>query len=427
MVIVNLDERLKEITSSSSKVIERFITDIKVSIDPLVRLLPLAPLTPGPDATSRLECRKANLSKAIRLDGKDIDVEYTIIEQSKWFGESRHRATVILRQGEMFEGFCYFLPTKKTPIDPEQVELGVEVVEQFCIIAKLSPDSEISLMRLVTSVAGCADFELEFLKRKNRFAQTLYSANLTEVQKTVLNACDKLQVLLTAEKLQEKLNQSITTEVDRAKAKLETLVKSVETSFAELHQKRTQELEAKMAECDKKVRLLDEKLNPHRIKLDASFDHAVAQFEEFFPDHEQNYHYQNTYNTKVDSYLRTFYLLLLKKDLGENPAQVSIEDAVHIIGLIRTTCYLANNRPSAAELREIYAGFRAVLDFLQKHEISTEEAIKKLENISQLRKNKKPEVEVFLELTFAYDFDMNLYRAGLHNLNARSKSDLGLK
>ena len=79
-----------------------------------------------------------------------------------------------------------------------------------------------------------------------------------------------------------------------------------------------------------------------------------------------------------------------------------------------------------SELRKIYAGVRAVIDYLRQFELSASQIMKLLNEEAKGKKN-KPTVEEFIEAALHYDFDMKKHTKGLHPHGAQEKKALGLK
>jgi hypothetical protein len=110
----------------------------------------------------------------------------------------------------------------------------------------------------------------------------------------------------------------------------------------------------------------------------------------------------------------------------ENSSHLTVSQALALIELLRNICFPRNRRLYGSELRKIYSGVRAVLDYLRQFDLSASQ-IMKLLNEEAKGKKSKPSVEEFIEAALHYDFDMKKYTRGLHPQGATEKKALGLK
>jgi hypothetical protein len=183
-------------------------------------------------------------------------------------------------------------------------------------------------------------------------------------------------------------------------------------------------LDSQRQELADKLARVDAQLTGHRKKIAEEYFKIAPCLAKLFPDLDESYRRKN-YEFQVDGHLRTFYTLALQRDL-ENSNHFTVSQALALIELLRNTCFPRNRRLYGSELRKIYAGVRAVLDYLRQFDLSSSQIMRLLDEEAKNKKS-KPSVEEFIEAALHYDFDMKKYSKGLHPHGASEKKSLGLK
>lgn len=370
-------------------------------------------------------------------------VEYTTQTKTFWFRKDQVTGTLLLSSGKITEAFVFKIDGD-APITDEDVKHGANCIASFVANLQFTPGQEATLLRYITELTGtnqfsilysknratqiCEDYTMQVRKHLEQFEiefKKLYS-NFSEVDFTEFPALANF-VSKTKSELRSKL-EIIATEIEDA-------LRATAKQQQEEQENKTRELEElirlhkeKLERVIEKEQQLDAKLDNHRQEIDESFYQIAPAFLELFPDVIDGGYRRNpeTFKTKVCASLRIFYSLKLRDDLRNNE-YINVPTALKILQLLRKECIASNKNPRGEDVREIYSGFRAALDYITLHNVTIDTVLGLLEDAARRRTGAKTSVEAFVESALTYDFDMSKYTKDLHQDSFTDKKELKLK
>ena len=393
----------------------------------------LTPVCDSRTAEIKIQPIRKSSSRQIPYEFGNIDIDYHVKEQRRWFRTSLWSAVITLSDDKgLFEAVTYALP----------IENAAGIMDSLCrAVGKRGYKHEVEskLLIAVESMSGLAGLSRKYFVRKHQqLAQDVCSklkADLVGLEKRIAELASK------SEKVEQKptilAQEYFETQKTKTDQQLQKYLAKQQQEADAKHARKDKKLDElveknrKLQEqLDKKISQLEDRLAGHREKIDSQYLEIIPRLDEIFPDVEGGYsrgrNRRSTYDYIVDASLKMFYSQLLKQELYGN-GWFDVGTAIEVLKLIRNSCYAKNRRPEGKELRECVAGLLAVFDFVDKHEISAQDAIDHLRQVSKKVGSPKPSVENFIESALHYDFNMPKYRKKLHKDRASTKKQLGLK
>ncbi len=333
--------------------------------------------------------------------------------------------------------FDYKIPELGNIPEDQLLNLASEV-SAAAIVGLQDTEFESALVRAITEITGINVFPQIYFEKKykelcgklnEKISDALLKGKIAidDLAKQTKVDFDSVKKKTLFERVESEIEQhkqnakkQIDEEVEKFRIKWATYAKKLKTVAQEEVGAELKKANSLKQEYEKKLAELSERMRDKREKVSKDAHKIIPTFEELFPDIAL----REKYSAKIDHSLRLYYAQRLQKDLSELQ-EISLDESLKIIKILREKCFEKNERPKGASLRELYAGFAAMLDYVRKHEISAAETIKRLESVKTESSSKS--VEQLLECAFVYDFDLNKHKSFLHSDSARKKEDLGLK
>ncbi len=359
-----------------------------------------------------------------------IELLLHVEEKSKGFlkGKTKHAdfsIKVIALDHPVYESFQYEIPAHSHTLPLAVVEGIVTTVEKaFFHQIQENSEQETYFVRAVENFLGIAGLANHYFTRK--YTQVCGEAYLA-TQSYIDSLEQTLELIFSA--LTQKAEQSLTAisseglkeAVEAKKIKLEQELNEEAAQARSWIQTQKQEIQALTESYEHKCAELEKRLEGQRQHIDAHAHEILPALEDLFPDVGRS---SQTYAQRIDHDLRVFYAKLLQQDL-QKVEGASVNDSLVFIRLLRDLCFPKNERPKAADLRELYGGMRAVLHHVSQYATDLSEIITNIANVFKYAgRGPKPSVEKVLETALATDLDFSHYTKSLHSDDARNKKDL---
>ena len=374
---------------------------------------------------------------------KKIEVCLDVSEQKKGFFRRkilRSAKLVVNFRGDI-QSFDYDIPGNDDYLPNEKLDELMRKMEFIVLANACTSEQETTVVAAVANIMGVSYFANEYFSRKysklcaefNQGAQALlasgskavaefvkrFSESLSEIEKQL--SVGSIDAMINAHKANAKVE--ISAEIEKIKAKLEKYESAKRSEIEDYYAGKVKEINSLKAQCDERLKELEARYERRRIKLAQESQDILAGLEQIFPDCEvdgaRNYEYT------VDHDLRMFYAKRVEKDLSASE-NFGVSHALRLLKILRDACFPLNQKPRGAYLRNAYAGLLAVVDYVEAHQVSGEDVVKRINSASHnWLKRAKPSVEELLETALSYDFDMKKYGRSLHK-NKAAKEDLGI-
>lgn len=420
-----MNKLIEQINSEFSKITEEF----KQKIARYEQYLPNFPESLTPPKKPKYNKNFANMEVYGNFYWIELVLAVDAHTKGIFFKKKSADATLMIKTKIDMQCINYKIPPDGELLSETEMSSLTDMINSVVISENYDLEFETRLIRAISAITGISYLPQEYFTRQYQWLQTSINNKIQEMLK---NTLESVNAFLKESKLPDYLRQTISSE--NLKQKIYDYLHATESAMSKEFsdfktklvesEKKQQEMHAqKEAELDAKIRALDLKLQGHRKKLFSDENKILPELEKIFPDKNTYAHYN--YECKVDHDLRVFYTQKLKEDL-KNCEHVSVEDALCILNTIRNSCFLKNENPTGTVLRESYAGLRAICDYLDTNDASASDVLHQIETTAQSRKAKF-KVEELIETALSHDFEMDKYRKGLHDKNAKTNKDLGVK